>query len=147
MWVYDGLVCDGLAPNGVALLNHATGDVESELSALQTLTTGGAVGGGQFFAANDSELTAYELADGTSNWTGAIEGRSFIEPVVDAGLVIVGTGSSNVYAFDMATGELGWDGSVNGQVNAITASTDHIWVATNTGEPTGFDRAGGVVVH
>jgi len=147
MWVYDGLVCVGLSSNGVALLDPSTGDVESELSALRTLTSGGTVGGEQFFAAAGSELTAYELADGTSNWTGSIEGRSFIEPMVDSTLVVVGTGSGNVYAFDRTTGGLGWDGSVNGQINAITASTDHIWVATNSGGLTGFDRAEGTVVH
>jgi outer membrane protein assembly factor BamB len=147
MWTYDGLICVGVAFNGVALLDPSTGNVESELSALRTLTTGGTVGGEQFFAAADSELTAYELADGSSNWTGSIEGRSYIEPMVDSTLVVVGTGTGNVYAFDRTTGELGWDGSVDGQVNAITASTDRVWVATNSGGLTGFDRAEGSVVH
>jgi len=147
MWAYDGLVCVGLASDGVALLDPSTGAVEAERSALRTLTTGGTVGGDQFFAAADSELTAYELADGSSNWTGSIEGRSYIEPLVDPTLVVVGTGSGNVYAFDRATGELGWAGSVDGQVNALAASTDHVWVATDSGGLAGFDRAEGSVVH
>ena len=147
MWTYDGSICVGLATDGVALLDPSTGEVESELSSLRTLTTGGTVGGEQFFAAADSDLTAYELADGSSNWTGSIEGRSYIEPLVDPTLVVVGTGSGNVHAFDRTTGKLEWDGGVNGQVNAITASTDHIWVATNSGGLTGFDRAEGTVVH
>lgn len=147
MWVYNGLICVGLSFNGVVLLDPSTGDVESEFSALQTLTTGGTVGGEQFFAAADSELTAYELADGTANWTVSIEGRSHIEPMVDSTLVVVGTGTGNVYAFDRTTGEPGWDGTVDGQVNAITASTDHVWVATDNGGLIGFDRAEGVVVH
>lgn len=147
MWVYDGLICVGMASDGVALLDPSTGEIESELPALRTLTTGGTVGGEQFFAAAESELTAYDLADGTTNWSGPIDGRSFIEPMVDSTLVVVGTGSGNVYAFERTTGELSWDGSVTGQVNALTSSTDHVWVATTGGGLIGFDRTEGSVVH
>ena len=147
VWTYDGQICVGMSYSGVALLDPSTGTIESRRSGFQTLTTGGTVEGEQFFAAADSELTAYELGDGSANWTGSIEGRSFIEPMVDSTLVVVGTGSGNVHAFDRAMGTLEWDGSISGQINSVTASTDHVWAATNSGDLVGFDRTEGRIVH
>lgn len=83
----------------------------------------------------------------SEKWVGGIEGRSYIEPLIDSTLAIVGTGSGNLYAFDRVSGSLQWDGSIGGQINAITSSNDHVWATSEEGRLVGFTREDGTVIH
>lgn len=145
IWEYDDQICVGLSSKG--LLDPGTGERTGRRQNLETLTTGGTVQAGKFYAAYDGQLKGFNLADGSEVWSHTIEGRSFIEPYVDPTLMIAGTRNGMVYAVSRTNGDLLWEANVGDKVNSIATSTNHVWVLTSQGGLFGLSRTNGEIAH
>lgn len=147
IWEYDDQICVGLSSKGLVFLDPDSGERTGRRQDLQTLTTGGTVQAGKFYAAYDGQLKGFNLADGSEVWSHTIEGRSFIEPNIDPTLVVAGTRNGMVYAVSRANGNLLWEANVDDKVNSIATSTNHVWVLTSQGGLFGLTRTNGEIAH
>lgn len=147
MAVYDGAVYVGMAGSGIARVDASTGTVDQTFGSMSTLTVGGTVNGRSFYGAIGGTATAYSLDDGSTQWSGTLDDRTWVKPVVDNTLAVFGTGAGTVYAFERSSGEQRWTQPVNGRVNAITLTASHVWVADENNGLTAFARTDGTVRH
>lgn len=107
-------------------------------------SAGPAVDSGTVYVAAD-DISAFD-STGTSLWTAsAYGGTAGGTPVVDNGVLYVGSADGQVYALDAGTGSSKWTGDVGGAVAATPASVDgRILVSSLAGDVAFLDSEYGI---
>ncbi|WP_455221294.1 outer membrane protein assembly factor BamB [Kaarinaea lacus] len=103
------------------------------------------VAGERVYAASEKgKITALQLKNGKVIWINAIVDSISSGPVIDSGVLYVGTTDAHVFALDADSGTIVWQGDVSSEVlSDPVVNGNMIYVQTTDGKLTALDKKSG----